>query len=236
MHYLMSFLFVAVSSVNLYTQGENTPAQVMARRVSKGLLMPVLALAYSQWMAFYAGASPNVLILVALAMSWIGDLWLLGRRTPDASGVRVAIELPDSMFMLGLIFFFLGHVAYSAAFLSAAQLETIPTYMYAFLLFIFWYGIILYKGVAPTGAIKIGTVFYMIAIGMMIFLAMDGFRVHLDMPSFMVLLGAILFGSSDSVLAFQCIKKVTKLPASYVMFSYISGQFFIVLGFFMRAL
>lgn len=221
-------LFVLFASINLYTQGENAYVALKMRRISKSLLMPLLALAYIVATITLKEAVPNYYIVAALIMSWIGDVWLMGKVRQHEHGYLV--ELNDTRFLLGLVFFFIGHVFYAMEFLSHINFSALPTAVYAFLMLIFWYGIIVFKGVNPKGAIKIGMVFYMFAIGSMIFSSLCMFVQNIDFSSFMMVVGAVLFGSSDSVLGFQCIKKVETLPDSYVMFSYISGQMFLVLG------
>ena len=64
----------------------------------------------------------------------------------------------------------------------------------------------------------------------MIWLAMVNLQQKTDLSSTVLLLGALLFGSSDSVLAFKKINGNKILPESYVMFSYISGQCLIILS------
>lgn len=221
-------LFVLFASINLYTQGENAYIPLKLRRISKSLLMPLLALAYISATLSFKESTPNYYIVIALIMSWIGDVWLMGKVRQHEQGYLV--ELNDTRFLLGLVFFFVGHVFYAMEFMTHIALSTLPTPIYAFLLLLLWYGIIVFKGVNPKGAIRVGMIFYMFAIGSMIFSSLCMFVQNLDFSSFMMVVGAILFGSSDSVLGFQCIKKVDTLPDSYIMFSYISGQMFLVLG------
>lgn len=223
--------FILTASFNLFTQGDNAYLALKIRRVSKTLLMPLLALAYMVFSYETRNESGSLYIILALMMSWIGDVWLMGKVRQHEEGYEVTLS--DERFLLGLIFFFVGHVFYALVFMNQVDFSRIPKPIFAFLILLLWYGIILFKGVKPSGSIKIGMVFYMMAIGSMIFSALCIYVTNMNLGGLFLLMGAILFGSSDSVLAFQCIRKVEFLPDSYVMFSYIGGQMFLVLGFYL---
>lgn len=231
MGWAIGILFIVIASLNLYTQSENAYLPLKIRRISKSLLMPFLALTYMAFSYDMRNESGSLYIIMALLMSWIGDVWLMGKVRQHEEGYEVTLS--DQRFLLGLIFFFVGHVFYAIVFLNQVDFSMIPKPIFAFLILLLWYGIILFKGVKPSGAIKIGMVFYMLAIGSMIFSALCIYVLNMNLGSLYLLIGAVLFGSSDSVLAFQCIRKVEFLPDSYVMFSYIGGQMFLVLGFYL---
>lgn len=228
---LIIVAFIVTASFNLYTQGENAYVSLKIRRISKTLLMPLLAMAYMAFSYETRNEVGSIYIIIALMMSWIGDVWLMGKVRQHEEGYKVTLS--DQRFLLGLIFFFVGHVFYALVFLKQIDFSVIPSPIFAFLILLLWYGIILFKGVKPSGAIKIGMLFYMMAIGSMIFSALCIYVTHMNLGGLFLLVGATLFGSSDSVLAFQCIRKVEFLPDSYVMFSYIGGQMFLVLGFYL---
>ncbi|MCK8059311.1 MULTISPECIES: lysoplasmalogenase [unclassified Fusibacter] len=222
--YILWGLFILVTSANLLTQRETDLRLCLIRRYSKALLMPLLASIYIS-----SAADVNVAIVIALALGWIGDLFLMGIRKKDASGA-VVISDPKWMFMLGLLSFLLGHLAYVYFFFTIVDWSKIPMLFYGIVCIVGWYGLIILKGVRPKGVMLVGVVLYMVVIGTMIVSALALFYIRLDLAATFIALGAILFGSSDSVLAFRKIRGVDLLPNSYVMFSYISGQFLIILG------
>lgn len=203
-------LFFLISSLNLYLQTEHSAKAIKLKHISKALLMPSL-------LAVLIAGKFSPLLAFALVFSCLGDIFLIGRT--------------DKHFLLGLISFLIAHLGYCAYFVSlidvssALSLATLGLGMV-----IAWYAIILFKGVAPKRLIRFGMPVYMLVIGAMILLGMVHFMQKTDLASGIMLLGALLFGSSDSVLAFRRIKGVKLLPESYVMFSYISGQFLIVLS------
>jgi uncharacterized membrane protein YhhN len=203
--------FALISAANLYLQTEHTPRALKIRHLTKALLMPTL-------MALVIAYQLNTLIVVALFFSFLGDVFLIKHSNTD--------------FLLGLTSFLTAHIFYSIYFFSLIDFSTLPLSLWGLALVIFWYGLILFKGVNPKGTVRYGMPIYMLAIGCMLFFAMLHFYQKTGLASSFLLLGALLFSSSDSVLAFRRIKKVTILPNSYVMFSYISGQFLIVLSTF----
>lgn len=203
--------FTIIASINLFTQSEPSVKSTWIRRFSKAALMPTLIA-----IVFINQGPYSYWLIAALFFSWIGDVWLIGKK--------------EWMFLGGLSSFLVGHIAYIVFFYERVSFASLPTVFYGLIPVIVWYGVILFKGVKPKGYIIVGLLLYMVAIGGMIFSAMANFYLMLDLASFMTLFGALLFGSSDSVLAFQRIRGVDTLPDSYVMFSYISGQFLIVLA------
>ncbi len=202
-------VFFTVSAVNLYLQTEYTPQALFAKKISKGFLMPTLCV-----VLFIGGWQP--LLGAALLFSTLGDILLIGKT--------------DKHFLLGLISFLVAHIGYCVYFYTLVDVNRVPIVMWGLVMVIAWYGVILFKGVGPERMLRIGMPIYMLAIGGMIWLAMLNFQQKTDLASSMLLLGALLFGSSDSVLAFRRIRGNKILPESYVMFSYISGQCLIILS------
>lgn len=211
MLYVFIALFTGVAAVNIFTQDAVAPLHINIKNISKALLMPLLML-----IVLYSKPIHSPYLLMALFFSWMGDVWLIGQR--------------DWMFLGGLTSFLVGHIAYVLYFNQIVNVSSLPPLLYALVPLLLWYGVLLFKGVQPKGTITFGLIVYMLAIGSMIFMATANMYAHLDLKSVLMLIGALLFGSSDSVLAFQRIKGVSTLPDTYVMFSYISGQFLIILS------
>lgn len=201
--------FFIVSSLNLYLQTESGPLALKLKHLTKGLLMPFL-------MLILALGGMKFTLLLALAFSWFGDLFLIGRN--------------QGHFLLGLSSFLIAHILYGIYFYSLIDLTGgLLLVDWACLMVIAWYGVILFKAVNPKGLIRLAMPLYMVAIGAMVTLTWIHFRQKIEVPSGILLLGALFFASSDSVLAFKRLKGVQNLPESYVMFSYITGQFLIIL-------
>lgn len=229
---LVLVLFFLVTALNLYAQDDSRASMVKIRRCTKPFLMPLLGLSYVLGTINFNFESPEVLLLLALSFSWLGDVFLMGKARYDENK---SLEIcSDKEFMFGLSAFFLGHLFYVLLLYSKLEDMSLNIFLAAILVVLFWYALILFKGVKAEGIIKWGMIVYMLAIGGMIFLSVVLFEQQRNMATFSLLLGALFFGSSDSVLAFKSIRKIEKLPDAYVMFSYVVGQMFLVLGFFMN--
>lgn len=217
-------LFIIVASINLVTQAETKLSLVLLRRYSKTLLMPTLAL-------FYVTQAEIIspLIIVALIFGWVGDVFLMGFRKKNSTEI-VVIEEPEWSFLAGLSAFLLGHIAYVLYLVNSVHWQSMDPKFFIIVIVVYWYGLIILKGIKPKGVMLFGVLMYMMIIGIMIVSALAVFYNQLNLSSFYLAFGAILFGSSDSVLAFRQIKKIKKLPTSYIMFSYIAGQFLIIIS------
>lgn len=215
--------FILFASINLLMQDSKHLKYVYLRRISKALLMPTLFLYY-----FSSVDHINWSILLALFFCWIGDIALMGFIKKENGSF--VIEEPEWTFLLGLTSFLIGHIGYVIAFYQKINYNIPYYFLMPLICIIAWYGIILIKGVKPTGTILIGVIFYMITIGSMIVGSVLLFKTETSLASGMIMAGAITFGSSDSVLAFRTIKNILKLPYSYIMFSYITGQMLIIMG------
>ncbi|MBN2794939.1 MAG: lysoplasmalogenase [Clostridia bacterium] len=220
---MLIILFIFAASINLLMQDSKNLKYVYLRRISKVLLMPTLFLYYSTSID-----QMHWSILMALFFCWLGDIALMGFIKKE-NGNFTIIE-PEWTFLLGLTSFLIGHLGYVIAFYQKISFNIPYYFLNPLVCIIAWYGIILIKGVKPTGAILIGVIFYMITIGSMIIGSVLLFKTEVSLASGMIMAGAITFGSSDSVLAFRTIKNILKLPYSYIMFSYITGQMLMIIG------
>jgi len=212
-------LFSIIASTNLLTQNETDLRFIIMRRWSKALLMPSLLVIYMT-----QAYDIEKWIVLALIFGWIGDVLLMGFRD------RNRIVEPPWSFMAGLSAFLIGHVFYVLYFYNLVNWDNINTKFYGVVIVLCLYALILVKGIKPRGTLLIGMTLYMLVIGLMLTSILALLYSQQDINTVFITLGALLFCSSDSVLAFRRIKKVTALPNSYVMFSYISGQFLIILG------
>jgi uncharacterized membrane protein YhhN len=193
------------------------------KRLSKMLLMPTLFLYY-----ILSVSQINVWVVMSLLFCWFGDMALMGIIKKDHGSFH--IEEPDWLFLLGLGAFLIGHIGYVVFFISKIETSVDSLLIIILGTSILWYGVILIKGVKPNKNLILGVILYMLTIGSMIVSAIIIFYLNISLASAAIMIGAITFGSSDSVLAFRTIKKILKLPYSYIMFSYILGQMLIISG------
>lgn len=158
----------------------------------------------------------RILMILALMFSLIGDIALLFDT------------INPNYFMIGLASFLLAHVMYILVFLKQRNKEQsalgfiIVMLMYATLLFY-----VLKDGLAE---LLIPVIIYMIVILSMTTSAFLRKKRH-DMTSYYwVLIGALLFMISDSILALDKFYQPLTLSSISIMLSYALAQYCIVVG------
>jgi len=203
-------LFLAAVILQLLAQVYVWPTLDM---ISKPLLMPTLATYFflsvegRNRLAFY--------MVIALMFSWFGDVFLMFQ------------QINGLYFIIGLVSFLLAHITYVIIFRkSNVGFKPKPfTYATGFLMVI--YGMLLLMLLWPgLSDMKVPVVFYTFVIMTMGISAL--FRKASG--SSLVLIGAILFISSDSLLAINKFSEAIPGARFWVMASYILAQFTIVAG------
>lgn len=203
-------IFVISMVVQLMAQVYDWP---MLSMVSKPILMPSL-IAYFYFsvnvknpMAFY--------VALALFFSWLGDVFLMFQ------------DITSLYFIVGLLSFLIAHVLYAFLF-RKTNLGFKPrafTHATGFLMVI--YGILLVFLLWPgLGELKIPVMLYTTVILAMTFTALY----RKAEGSSLVLIGAILFVTSDSMLALNKFSETFYGARFWIMATYILAQFLITTG------
>ena len=161
------------------------------------------------------------LIIIALLLSWIGDVVLLFEATSP------------NFFIAGLAAFLLAHISYILFFLSIQLPEpSLIRNKPILILPVIAYCIGLFLLLSPKlGLMKIPVLVYAITIGCMLLSCINVFK-KLKVPSnFLFLAGALFFVLSDSILAID--KFYTEIPyaGAWIMLTYCLAQYLIVIGF-----
>ena len=178
----------------------------------KPILVPVLLL------SFYASVKQrgNYKIIGALVFSTMGDILLIFEGRP--------------FFILGLLSFLLAHVLFVLIFRSRAGTIKLDFYTVVCSLFILSYYFFFMKFLCPhLGAMRIPVLAYAFVISGMLWMALQllrstsSFRWH-------IVLGALFFVVSDSLLSIQLFYSSFELAHFYVMLTYLLAQFLLVFG------
>ncbi|MDR6867381.1 hypothetical protein J2Y69_001984 [Microbacterium resistens] len=175
---------------------------------TKMLLMPLLALPVVLAWRRIGPRSAAVLMIVALAFSWLGD---------EAGAFFPA--LPELPLMLG--FFGLAHIAYIALFLRTLRVRRLPFWTVAYAL---WWLLMLVVLGPHTGPLLIGVALYGIV------LAGTAASSARCLP--LIAWGGAFFLASDTILAFRLFLP-DAMPAwtsPAVMLTYTLGQGLIIAG------
>ncbi|GGG00831.1 MULTISPECIES: lysoplasmalogenase [Cysteiniphilum] len=162
--------------------------------------------------AFCFSAETNmfvVLILLGLMLSLIGDVFLLSTK--------------EKYFTGGLASFLLAHIAYIMAF--SLRLTLFHWWVIAVMLL---YAVVFYLKLHPKlGSDRIAVAVYIVIIVVMGAVAVNVYLADKSLPSLYMMLGALCFMFSDSVLAWDKFKRKLKQEPSLVMISYYLAQYLI---------
>ena len=161
-------------------------------------------------------------ILLALVFSWFGDILLL------------FVEDYTSFFLYGLIAFLISHVFYILAFSKVVHkpLDVALFKRYPWMLLIpYGYAVYIYSELkSHLGEMALPVLIYMFVISTMLALAMSRYG-KVAMSSFLwILMGAVLFVASDTILAINKFHHSVAFAEYLIMISYMLAQFFIVKG------
>ena len=183
------------------------------RRVTKVLLMPLLAALY-----LLLAPAPHAFVVIALVLGCLGDLFLLFQK--------------KSMTMLiGMCAFALGHIFYIAAMLSTKPAFHLSIAL-CVLIAVGWMSFVVRKllPTAPKSLRKPGF-FYALLLSGTCLSALYLLLVTQNLLYLISFAGGCLFMISDTILTGQTYRKETKHGNFYVMLTYILAQLLLVTGF-----
>ena len=183
----------------------------------KPFLLPFLILAVYVHERFIT----KKVLLTALTLSWIGDIILM------------FADKGELYFIAGLIAFLLSHISYIILFSKQLKIYLKKSKI------IFWIGVtaiafylivmmlILLPGL---GDLKIPVFVYALTISIMLLFALKGFLNWQKPASIYILIGAIIFVASDSILAFDKFYAPLQYSSFLIMTTYLLAQYLIVIG------
>ena len=184
--------------------------------VSKILLMPTLA-GYFFVDVKYKNKPITKFVFLALLFSWLGDVFLIWH-----------VEYPI-LFLIGLGAFLIAHINYVLVFMLDVEWNkkygaTVWITLLAMLTYTVWLVNTLWPSL---GELKIPVVIYSIVL---LFMGVASLIRKIEIGYFSVFIGAILFISSDSILAINKFHFPLIYGEFWVMITYTLAQLFIILG------
>ncbi len=209
--YVYLALYIAASIINVSARIFELGTVAM---YSKVVLMPLL-IAY-----VYEAAKKNVTLLVlllcaALIFSWGGDVALMYEG--------------DSYFLLGMGSFLIAQLIYAYLFRKSIQLKIHWKWWYIVPVLLMTIGF-LSQVLPKAGALQIPIGVYALAISVMAIMAIARHGKVADKSFKLVLLGAITFVVSDSLIAWNKFVMPFAPGDALVMLTYTSAQLLIVRG------
>lgn len=186
-------------------------------RYLKPFLLPLLVVAVCLSEKF----KTKTLLLTALTFSWIGDVILL------------FADKGEIYFILGLVAFLVSHVFYIVLFSKQTISKTISNKLSFIasigLILLYFFGMITTLG-PKLGSLTVPVEIYAIVISSMLFFALKGSFQWNTIPYQAVLIGALFFIASDSILAFNKFYEPIPYASFLIMITYLAAQFCIVWG------
>ncbi|WP_426063277.1 lysoplasmalogenase [Flavobacterium sp. DSP2-3-1] len=183
----------------------------------KPFLLPFLLLA----VYFQETFSTKKILLSALTLSWVGDIILM------------FADKGELYFIAGLIAFLLSHISYIILFSKQLKINLKKSKI------IFWVGvtaiafylIVIMLILLPSlGDLKIPVFVYALTISIMLLFALKGFLNWQKPANSYILIGAIVFVASDSLLAFDKFYAPLQYSSLLIMATYLLAQYLIVIG------
>ena len=181
---------------------------------------PLLLLSLIAW---FIKSTPDItgnfkrIVLAALFLSLAGDVWLIFEKSNP------------SFFIFGLICFLAAHVFYILAFNRLRNNNAITIKWWLGIFVAAFYFSLMYILFAHLGDMKIPVLIYGAVICIMLFIAMHFFFAKKP-GSFLIVAGALLFITSDSLLAINKFYSSFSNASMYIMLTYAFAQYYIVKG------
>jgi uncharacterized membrane protein YhhN len=205
--------YLVVLFINVVSQ---ETSDYLLQHASKPLLMPLLA-GYFLSEAKHKH-SLSRWILAALFFSWAGDVLLMFQ------------EKDSLFFMLGLSAFLLAHVFYIVFFLGIKNREQVKLRPLLLVIVVVYYAGLIYLLYPKLANMQMPVMVYGVVISAMFMLAMHMLYINNKKAGRWMMMGALLFVASDSVLAVNKFYQPFDGAGIIIMLTYGLAQLFIVKG------
>jgi uncharacterized membrane protein YhhN len=183
----------------------------------KPFLIPFLFLA----VYFSEKFNSKKVLLMALFFSWIGDVVLLFS------------DHGELYFIAGLLAFLISHLIYILLFtkqLNSRNIKNISAFWMGIGFIILYFSILIFTLFPKLGTLKIPVLLYATVITTMLYFAFKGSLKWTEKFGDLILVGAIFFVGSDSILAFDKFYSPIPFNSFLIMSTYCIAQYFIVSG------
>jgi uncharacterized membrane protein YhhN len=208
---ILFLLVLLVDLVAVYLNNESL------RFITKPLLMPLLAI-YLLLQTNAVNSNLKVWVFLALFFSWAGDIFLLFE------------ERGSNFFLMGLSAFFAAQVFYIVFFHNIRMREYIRGNALLLLLVIVYYSILVSVLSPYLGKMILPVRIYGVVLSFMLMLAMHTMLGKNKKAALWMMIGAILFVASDSLLAFNKFFSAFDYAGLVIMLTYGLAQLFITEG------
>jgi len=208
------FFFIVILLADLfavYTSNETL------RYITKPFLMPLL-IAFFTFQTKDLTSSLKKWIVFALVFSWAGDMLLMFESTNS------------NFFILGLVAFLIAHIFYILFYENVIRKEDLRKNYWWFLPVLIYYIALIYILSPNLGDMKLPVRIYGIVISYMLIQALQTGRIKDPGAATLMIGGAVLFITSDSILAINKFYESFEFAGISIMLTYGIAQLLIVLG------
>ena len=210
--WIIVFIFLLLANLTSVYLNNDT-----LKTISKPLLMPVLAIYFIS--ETRGAVTPlKAWIILALVFSWLGDILLMFQ------------EGNSIFFLLGLSAFFVAQISYIVFFHNIRMKEYIRGNALLLLAVIVYYFILISVISPHLGDLKLPVRIYGVVLSFMVMLAMHTLFSKNRTAGRWMMIGAILFVASDSLLAFNKFYSSFNYAGVMIMLTYGVAQLFIAGG------
>ena len=157
-------------------------------------------------------------IIGALFFSWLGDVLLMFQDDQSL------------FFLMGLSSFLIAHIFYILFFHFIRAKENVKSRWYFVLIVAVYYAILVSLLSSYLGNMKLPVRIYAVVISFMLMLAMHMLFIKNKKAGLWMMMGALLFVISDSLLAINKFYQAFEMAGIFVMISYGLAQLFITKG------
>jgi uncharacterized membrane protein YhhN len=213
---LSTWIILFLFTLTLHIAGDYLPVTYVSI-ITKPLLMIILINGFvNATEAFSSGLKKWV--TMALCFSWLGDVLLMFQ------------EKNSLFFLLGLSAFLIAHIFYIIFFHNIKEKEKISSRWWLLLPVVIYYAALIAILYPHLAEMKIPVPVYGIVISFMLLLALHMLFVRNKNAGQWMMLGALLFIASDSVLAINKFYQPFEAAGVIIMITYGLAQLFIVQG------
>jgi uncharacterized membrane protein YhhN len=238
LHPLAQYVFLLLTAVNLYAEFVYWREAIFVTRI---FLLPMLAVYYATGVAQGNWTALHKFMLAGIVFSFVGDFALL--LTPNGPDDLAIMGVPKNKYYFfgGVAGFFVAHLCFIKAYLSSKA--TVATSLYKrakwpFALVVA-YAIAILAIVVPKvyadpekNIITLPIIGYTMVIASMVSIAINRYS-KVSQGSFVnVLVGAVLFFLSDSLIAlnFLAFNNAIPLASFWIMITFLAAEYFMAKG------
>lgn len=208
---IIYLIVLAIDLYVVYTGNENL------RYITKPLLIPLL-IVYFGFNTKSFTSSLKKWVVLALSFSWAGDILLMFESTNT------------NFFIFGLVAFLIAHIFYIVLFDHIRVKEKFRQSLLPLIPIAIYYILLMSLLQPHLGSMQKPVAIYGLIISTMLSFAIDLRRVKDRTISFLIIPGAVLFITSDSLLALNKFYKQFEYAGVAVMITYGIAQLLITIG------